>query len=87
MDEFEKRIREKVHRAGILSNGEWVYLVGLFAMAKEQDAALDQIDRLRDAAIRIRSGTDSTIITDAEGQRFQKVFVTDLTRLSEVVDR
>lgn len=87
MDEYEKAIREKVHRAGILTTGEWVYLVGVFAMAKDQDAVCEQIDKLRDAAIRVQSGTDSTIITDAAGQRFQKVFVTDLTRLSEAVDR
>jgi len=33
-DEWEKRIREKVFNSGILTNGEWVYLVGLFQKEK-----------------------------------------------------
>jgi hypothetical protein len=35
MDKWEKAIREKVHAANILTPGEWVYLVGLFHMAKD----------------------------------------------------
>lgn len=35
MDEYEKRIREKVYP--ILDTAEWVYLVGLFQLAREHD--------------------------------------------------
>lgn len=35
MDEWEKRIREKVWASKILSPGEWVYLVDLFCMARD----------------------------------------------------
>jgi len=37
MDEWEQRIRKKVHEAGILTPGEWTYLVGVFAAAREYD--------------------------------------------------
>jgi hypothetical protein len=36
-DDYEKRIREKVFNSGILTNGEWVYLVGLFQTAREHE--------------------------------------------------
>jgi hypothetical protein len=36
-DEYEKRIREKLFNSGILTNGEWVYLVGLFQTAREHE--------------------------------------------------
>lgn len=36
-DDWEKRIRAKVHAAGILTAGEWTYLVGVFAAAREYD--------------------------------------------------
>lgn len=35
MDEYEKSIREKVFAAGILTPGEWVYLVGVFGAAHD----------------------------------------------------
>ena len=38
-DEYEKRIREKVWASECLTAGEWVYLVGLFQMAREHDDA------------------------------------------------
>lgn len=34
-DDYEKRIRDKLFGAGILTYGEWVYLVGLFQTACE----------------------------------------------------
>lgn len=37
MDQYERSIREKVHAAGILTPGEWVYLVGLFQLARESE--------------------------------------------------
>jgi hypothetical protein len=36
-DEYEKRIREKLFNSGILTSGEWVYLVGLFHTAREHE--------------------------------------------------
>ena len=36
-DEYEKRIREKLFNSGILTSGEWVYLVGLFQTAREHE--------------------------------------------------
>ena len=47
MDEYEKRIREKVYEANILSSGEWVYLVGLFQTAKEHDECVAENETLR----------------------------------------
>lgn len=38
MDEYEKRIREKVYNSGILTPGEWVYLVGVFQSAKDLES-------------------------------------------------
>jgi hypothetical protein len=35
MDEYESRIRQKLWASQILTNGEWVYLVGLFQVANE----------------------------------------------------
>jgi hypothetical protein len=46
-DDYEKRIREKVFNANILTNGEWVYLVGLFHYARE---ASDEAATARDKA-------------------------------------
>lgn len=37
-DDYEKRIREKVYASGILTNGEWVYLVGLFHTARDHES-------------------------------------------------
>jgi hypothetical protein len=37
MDKYEKCIREKVFNSGILTNAEWVYLVGLFQTAREHE--------------------------------------------------
>lgn len=37
MDEYERRIREKVWASECLTAGEWVYLVGLFQMAREYE--------------------------------------------------
>jgi hypothetical protein len=37
MDKYEKSIREKVFNSGILTNAEWVYLVGLFRTAREHE--------------------------------------------------
>lgn len=34
-DNFEGRIREKVFGSGILTSGEWVYLVGTFQAARD----------------------------------------------------
>jgi len=42
MDDYEKRIREKVFESGILTNGEWVYLIGVFNAAREYELALDK---------------------------------------------
>jgi hypothetical protein len=39
MDEWEERIRTKVHASEILTEGEWVYLVGVFVAAREYDDA------------------------------------------------
>ena len=36
-DEYEKLIRKKVWESECLTAGEWVYLVGLFQMAREHD--------------------------------------------------
>jgi len=47
MDQYEKAIREKVHLSNILSNGEWVYLVGLFHMARENEWLRIENERLR----------------------------------------
>lgn len=38
MDEYEKSIREKVYNSGILTEGEWVYLVGVFQSAHELES-------------------------------------------------
>lgn len=47
VDQYEKSIREKVFKANILSNGEWVYLVGLFALANDQEDLIKQNDDLK----------------------------------------
>jgi len=39
VDDWEQRIRAKVHAADILTPGEWTYLVGVFAAAREYDDA------------------------------------------------
>jgi hypothetical protein len=36
-DDYERRIREKVWATRCLTNGEWVYLVGLFQTARDHD--------------------------------------------------
>lgn len=54
MDEYEKRIREKVFASGVLSNGEWVYLVGLFQMARDYDDLFAERGRLRTALFEAR---------------------------------
>lgn len=45
MDKYEKSIREKVYAAGILTPAEWVYLVGLFTLAR--DSAEDEKPRIQ----------------------------------------
>ena len=42
MDEWEKRIREKVWASKVLSNGEWVYLVGAFGALKDVDGLYEE---------------------------------------------
>lgn len=37
MDDYEKRIREKLYNSGLLTSGEWVYLVGVFQAARDLD--------------------------------------------------
>jgi uncharacterized membrane protein YiaA len=37
-DDYEKSIREKVYKSGILTVGEWVYLVGLFQAARDLES-------------------------------------------------
>lgn len=55
MNKWEKGIREKVFAWGGLTNGEWVYLVGLFNMANDESvpALVGQVEaeneRLRTA--------------------------------------
>lgn len=38
MDEYEKSIREKLYNSGILTSGEWVYLVGVFQAARDLES-------------------------------------------------
>jgi hypothetical protein len=54
MDEYEKRIRDKLFNSGILTEGEWVYLVGLFQIAKEHDDLWAERERLRTALFEAR---------------------------------
>lgn len=44
-DDYEKRIREKVWSSKCLTNGEWVYLVGLFQTARDHENCGDQPSR------------------------------------------
>ena len=46
---WEKSIREKVYASGILTNGEWVYLVGAFQAASEVDPLAEENTKLRNA--------------------------------------
>jgi hypothetical protein len=54
MDEYEKRIREKVFASKILTDGEWVYLVGLFGLAKDHEELFAERERLRLALFEAR---------------------------------
>lgn len=54
MDQYEKSIREKVFNSQILTNGEWVYLVGLFGMADDHEELWKERDRLRTALLEAR---------------------------------
>src|SRR5690349_8821687 len=89
MDKYEKAIREKVFASNLLTPGEWVYLVGLFSLANDEwgPAEFERIEaenkRLRSAAKRLVEEADSTVITDAAGQRHQKVFVKNLAALAD----
>jgi len=54
MDEYEKSIREKLHNSGLLTAGEWVYLCGLFQLAKDNDDLWAERGRLRTALFEAR---------------------------------
>lgn len=64
MDQYEKSIREKVFMRGILTPGEWIYLVGVFVTAREHDDLAKENDRLRNVLSGIAeycSGDDRTL--------------------------
>ena len=73
MDDYEKSIREKLVNSGILTDGEWVYLCGLFQIARDSDDLWAERERLRTALFEARPyvpehhGPVHTKIADAIG--------------------
>jgi len=74
MDKYEKSIREKVFASKVLTQAEWVYLIGLFGMARDHaDCDPDEAKRLQAAAAHVCwfdwSGNDEDAVRAIEDLR------------------